>query len=343
MITWTEAASFDSESFMYAANGVRLRAFNGRFIAHVGQDSLWASSDGLDWKPVLVATDIAGSSVAISDFAVNNQRAVAVGWGMDFDTGLIWTSDNGIDWERGPDPPVGLATIGATSTGFVALGAGAVWRSSDGSTWQRATDDVSRRIAQQGGRLFTLKGETVAFVRGSTSVIEVWQMQGAVWSKLGRLPDSRYAWIDHATVGPRGWVAFRSSEYWVSDTGAEWRKADPDDVPQHATVESVIGLDAGFVAVGFSGDQPGVTCGSGEPLVSHTWTSRDGLRWAEMEQSLPGVRFTALYARGRTLYVVGGEGQSEQSAVWTAPLPDVARAAIGVEPVRDPGPGGCGP
>jgi hypothetical protein len=342
VITWTEAARIDSEGILYA-DSVRLRAFNGRFIALVGQDSLWASDDGLKWKPVLVVTDISGSPDAIVDFAVNGQRAVALGWNTESDTGAIWTSDNGLDWERGQDPPVLLATIGATSGGFVALGAGAVWKSSDGSTWQRATDDTSRHIAQQGGRLFTVKGETVAYVRGGTRAVEVWQTQGAGWSKLGVLPDSKDVSIDHATVGPRGWVAFGWSGFWVSETGTDWRKADPSEVPQHATVESVVGLEPGFVAVGYSGDQPGVTCGSGEPLVAHTWTSRDGLKWAEMKQNLPDVRFTALYARNQTLYVLGGKGQTEESAVWTAPLPDVARAAKGVEAIRDPGTGGCGP
>ena len=90
-----------------------------------------------------------------------------------------------------------------------------------------------------------------------------------------------------------------------------------------------------------------MACGSGEPLVAHTWTSSDGLKWAEMEQSLPSARFVAAYARNKTLYALGGSAVTDGDAVgnvWTAPLPEIARPAAGVTPVRETGqPVDCGP
>jgi hypothetical protein len=161
---------------------------------------------------------------------------------------------------------------------------------------------------------------------------------------MGALPDSKNAFITNATQGPRGWVALGWGEVWFSENGVSWQKARPRDVPQDAGVDSVIALEAGFVAAGFSGERGDVTCGSGEPLVAHTWTSRDGLVWPEMDQSFPDVAFTALYAREQTLYVLGSkQGKGPGAGVWTAPLPVADRPARGVEPYRAPGTGGCGP
>lgn len=338
VINWTEAAQMGDEMFLYG--NMRLRAFNGRFLALVGDTAMWTSRDALTWRPGLDLRSPGGWG-EITDFAVGDSRVVAVGRDYDLHQAVTWISNDGDTWQRAADPPVELDTIGATSSGFIAVGGERLWRSLDGSAWAEATDATSQQIAAGIGRLFTIKGETVAFVRGGRHV-EVWQTMGAEWTKLGELPGSGDAYTTHATRGPRGWLAFTWDEVYVSETGTSWERVDPEKAPQQASIGSVIALDAGFVAVGWSGERGDVTCGTGEPLVGHTWTSTDGLRWAEMEQSIPGAALTALYARDQTLYVLGGKSVGE-GAVWTAPLPPVVRSVKGVEPFREPGHGGCGP
>jgi hypothetical protein len=343
VVKWTEASRIADESFLYS--DVRLRAFKGRFLALVADSMIWISGDALTWEPALDLRDPEGSSIEITDFAVGDERAVAVGRDQENDHGAIWTSTDGVSWERRPDLLVAIDTVGTTNTGFVGVGGGILWRSVDGATWDPATDTTSEHIAAGAGRLFSMKGETVVFVRGANG-LELWQTTGASWSKLGELPKSKDARIFNTTRGPRGWVAIGWNDagfsVWFSETGTSWQRADPDTVPQEASVQSVIALDPGFVAVGYSGDQPGVTCGSGEPLVAHTWTSTDGLKWKEMEQDIPGAAFLALYARSQTLYVLGGK-EMIGGVVWSAPLPVVAKTAKGVTPYRAPGTGGCGP
>jgi hypothetical protein len=314
----------------------RLRAFNGQFMALVDGGPIWATEDGLDWAPAFETGDM----VWLTDLAVSDSVAVVVGM---IEGGVEWYSTDGRSWHRGPDMPVVLRNIGTTSSGFVGVGDETLWTSSDGIAWQEATDANSQHVAAA-RRLFTIKGETLAFPE-IDGTIEVWQSSGTNWSKLGVLPNSDDEFIRHATRGPRGWVVMGWSHVWFSETGTSWERARPRDVPQDALVESVIGLDAGFVAAGFSGERGDVTCGDGTPLVAHTWTSRDGLKWAEMEQSLPDAAFAALYARDQTLYVLGSKQGSggNVGGVWTAPLPAADRPAQGVEPVREPGTGGCGP
>jgi hypothetical protein len=337
VIDWTRASLNDSEQFLYGAQ--RLRAFKGRFLAiPVYGTVIWASDDAVNWRPAFQVDGIA----YLSDLAVNKDIAVAVSTTYGDTPPATWLSDDGLIWRRGEDLPAEFRSVGATSSGFVAIGDQTVWTSSDGNSWNRATDANSQHVAQGGGRLFTIKGETVAFVDVGSG-LEVWRTTGHEWSKLSALPDSKDAFITNATQGPRGWVALGAG-VWFSENGSSWQKARPRDVPKAAGVDSVIALDAGFVAAGFSGERGDVTCGTGAPLVAHTWTSRDGLRWAEMEQSLPDVAFTALYAREQTLYVLGSkQGRNSGTGVWTAPLPVADRPAQGVEPVRAPGTGGCGP
>jgi len=324
---------------MYGAD--RLRAFKGRFLTIPSYGaSIWVSDDALNWRP---AFQVEGVD-EITDLAVTKQRALAIATTYgEMDQGMAWLSDDGLIWRRGDDLPAELGSVGATSSGFVGLGDRTLWTSADGDWWEQATDMNSQHVASGATRLFTIKGETVAFVDAGAR-LEVWRTTGNEWSMLGVLPDSKDAFIRNATQGPRGWVALGWTEAWFSENGTIWQKARARDVPQQAVVTSVIGLDGGFVAVGFSGELGDVTCGTGEPLVAHTWTSRDGVIWPEMEQSLPDVALMALYARDETLYVLGTrQGKNEGIGVWTAPIPVADRAARGVEPYRAPGTGGCGP
>jgi hypothetical protein len=336
-IEWTRAARIDSPSFYGGAN--RLRSFKGLFLAIPAYETvIWATDDGLNWRP---AFQVAGVD-EITDLAVNKDRAVAIAANYD-GTAIVYESEDGVVWLRGWDLPEAFRSVGTTSNGFVAVGENALWTSQSGHDWYEALDANSQHVAAGRPRLFTMRGETVAFVEAGSRT-EVWQTNGGEWSKLGVLPDSDEAFIYRATQGPRGWVAFGYGGVWFSEDGSTWQKVRPRAAPQDAAVESVIALDVGFVAVGFSGERDGVTCGSGEPLVGHTWTSRDGLDWPEMEQSFRDVAFDALYAREETLFVLANkQGRSEGLGVWTAPLPVADMPAQGVEPYRDPGTGGCGP
>jgi hypothetical protein len=109
--------------------------------------------------------------------------------------------------------------------------------------------------------------------------------------------------------GGRSWVAWGAvgihnlPTVWTSQDGTRWALALDATAFKDTTVRCLMALDAGFVAVGFSGEEPGTTCGTGEPVIGHTWTSTDGSTWREMphEGQFNRAVLYALYARNDTL------------------------------------------
>jgi hypothetical protein len=242
----------------------------------------------------------------------------------------------------------------------VAFGEGVAWRSANGTEWRRVSDPSARPVAAGVTRLLSLEDRVVAFVTPRNArAVEVWQTTSdtawkkIAWARVAELPSSRDVRIGLVARGARGWVATGQTEQgvavWTSSNGTRWQRTTDTSAFKDASVSYVIALDAGFVAVGFSGEEPGTTCGTGEPLVGHTWTSTDGRTWREMphEKQFDNAMLLALYARNDTLFTVGGywnSGNSDGPAVWTAKLPATAANASRAASYRAPAPpGGCGP
>ena len=162
----------------------------GGFVAiGYGMDgaAVWHSADGLAW-------DLAPSADAFHDARIHAVAATPAGWTIvgevfvgTLRTGTpraaIWTSTDGLGWERVPDGPMfdiggyfdtmeeptsgGIEDVASDGTTVVAVGDScdeegmscvqATWRSSDGLTWKRLADG-------RAGALTSVAGSPLGFV-----------------------------------------------------------------------------------------------------------------------------------------------------------------------------------
>jgi hypothetical protein len=338
----------------------RLRPFQGRFVLLGSSGKVWTTEDGLRWQQTSGITG--GTNVEVHDLTVGGPGMVAVGqdFSDDGERAAVWTSTDGKTWTAVANQAVFLNgemnQVGGTDAGVVAFGGNVAWTSADGLRWQRATDATSRHIAQGITRLISLDDRLVAFVnrKSPSGSLEVWQRTGAAWTKVADLPHSTGGIVRQAARGPRGWVAMGAvgihdlPTVWTSQDGTHWVLASETSAFKGTTFRYLIALNAGFVAVGFSGEEPGTTCGTGEPVIGHTWTSTDGSTWREMahEGQFNRAVLYALYARNDTLFMLGGffpPRSGERTTVWTARLPATAVSAQAARAVRGAPGAGCGP
>ena len=296
-------------------------------------------------------------------------RVVAVGetWSEDPTTGdgtsepLLLLSPDGAAWEHYRDPGLGaggleaVAWVGGTFviTGWITGEGSAMWVSPDGMLLERLPGDEAARIA---GGLQLLAGdgtELLAFVGMGDpddvpTGVEVWRtMDGRAWQRVGRLPRSAAASITEAVRGNGSWVAAGYAgeagrvAVWTSPDGLAWtRSTTPIKAGELA---DLVGYGSGFVATGWSGDEPGSTCGSGAPYVGRTWTSPDGQIWRELPRT-PGVAMWTLAVLGNRLVGLGVSDHDWTARRWSGRLPaslaDQWPLATGRLPAAQ---GGCGP
>lgn len=338
----------------------RLRPFQGRFVLLGSSGKVWTTEDGLRWQQA--AGISSGTEVDVEDLTVGGPGMVAVGqeYSDDGQRAAVWTSTDGRTWTRLADQSSfaggDMTYVGATRRGLVAFGSTGAWTSSDGLRWQRAPGISALMSPEDITRLIVVDDSLVAFVSNTPAdAIEVWRSaDGATWRKVAQLPRSANSEVQQAAGGPSGWAAIgfvRNSGLrvgWTSRDGKHWQRARDTSAFKGGTVRYLIALDAGFVAVGFSGEEPGTTCGTGEPIIGHTWTSTDGSTWREMphEKQFELAVLYALYARNDTLFMLGGffpTRSGERTTVWTAKLPSNAASAKPARSVRASPGAGCGP
>ena len=158
--------------------------------------------------------------------------------------------------------------------------------------------------------------------------------------------------VHQAAAGPLGWVALgathprRHTSAWHSEDGRRWEKAATSpDVSQ-----SLIGVEAGFIAAGSVGSLNDETCGDQRDFHGHTWTSADGRTWQRMAAStdFEWAAVSELMVVGRNLVAIGGRypGSTEHFSDsfvptrWTAPLPSTGLVAETSD--KPSKPQGCG-
>jgi hypothetical protein len=201
----------------------------GRLVA-VGRTGIVISTDGLDWQPV----GLPGGQGVVYDVAATDHGLIAVGSvlvGSMEGKGIIWTSSDGLVWERLPDDPAfeRAEIFRVTSMGdrVVATGYGpsverglfampTAWTSADGRSWRRAVvndDHLPVRAPLGSGQAGDLEGAIMGPVRPTSNG---WISAGQAWE-----------FRDGATgpSGPRG--AFGDLAIWTSADGASWRRVAP--------------------------------------------------------------------------------------------------------------------
>jgi DNA-binding SARP family transcriptional activator len=123
--------------------------------------AIWTSRDGVSWRRAGSDADLGGlGDQQINSLAVVGSRFIAVGQETigDDTNAVVWTSADGRDWTRVPDPTGGfdgpgdqiMYTVLPTPVGIVAAGSevlepewdAAVWTSVDGVSWERLSGDT---------------------------------------------------------------------------------------------------------------------------------------------------------------------------------------------------------
>jgi hypothetical protein len=318
--------------------------------------AIWTSSDGLAWEQANPpgfnqqsdrnwAGDLAAGPAGL--LALND---------LEWEGPALWLTTNGRDWDQVVDTGFDgeqVDGIGATQAGYVAFGS-AMWTSVDGREWQKLDGSAPLPSAWGVQDVVGFGNQLLAIASGSNGQLEVWSATDMLsWQEVARLPHSRGVHNAVLAAGPLGWVitgADEDSDYrenmWVSPDGVSWTKVSPALGP----VSDVFVDRVGFVAVGFVHEGTGCLYQEGE-IQGFTWTSLDGLTWAQMPlEGFVRGRIDQLFRDGRTLIGVGVRYDEEDldvaiGTVWTARLPSVAPAGPALTPAPTPStePGGCGP
>ena len=263
-----------------------LASVGGGFVAFApdrtsGAAQVYVSDDGVSWQQVSVPADVFGGRMPTSG-GTAGPGLVVVGWDVSPDAGTqraIWTSANGRDWTRDPDPS-GLLGITETDVRFASGPAGMLawtptgkaWFSTDARTWRRST-----------------------LPTGATDVLV--REQGLV--AVGR--DGGDLWIDTSTNG-RAWTeAFRVAAAGTDDPGAEaaadgsslvwvgttryteradgtWQAARAGSVPGPIRPDSLSGGANGFLAIGAA---------AGDGTQQGFSSSDDGTSWQPLSGAAP--------------------------------------------------------
>jgi hypothetical protein len=266
-----EAASLPTES----SNGTEIRSvvqLGERLVAAGvtdgdGDDAFVWMTDGDQWISI-ENEDFGGEGTQeIRGLTVWEHGVVAVGW--DTTDGAVWTSPDGLDWERASDPTGALAGDGNQRVhdvvpggpGLVAVGEtrgvgdgvgdfdAGIWISEDGDVWDRV-DNTQAGLAGEGEQVAKVirAGPDGLLVAGydwggdNGRDAAVWSSpDGVTWSQEGDRSvfggplDQE---IHGLTQVGTGWVAAgwtrldkenRDAAVWASDDGSTWDLVDDDD------------------------------------------------------------------------------------------------------------------
>jgi hypothetical protein len=322
-----------------------------------GQTS-WVSSDGITWRGAAVLSDFdahdliagyhhemvavgdtvaAGASGASLASAPGRERAgpmlaAACEPGPPL-SAAVWTSNDGLHWERLPDDPAfaGVPMLSIVSAsqgiGFIALGSNqcnqpdtkprsASWFSKDGSHWSRDADF-------EGGLMFDALSDHLAVGVSAETFGCATTAQPLVFSREEIGTPKERAWramdpglgagyMSEAAVGPDRIVAIARVEaspgdcdgratVWLSIDGS-WSRADLPTGVDITRVHEVESDNASwFLAAGNGG----------------IWGSHDGLKWSRLGGDSDNLLAVGQSAQG---LVALGMDPSGAGVAWTGPI-----------------------
>jgi hypothetical protein len=272
-----------------------------------GAAAVWTSADGFTWERVPHDEAVFGGNgfQPMQAVARGGPGLVAVGWdgsggAEDAKKAAVWTSTDGLTWERvadnegvlgGPNKQA-MYAVAAGGPGVVAVGwensggdeDAAVWASVDGLTWERVSPD--EEVFGGPGRQ-TMFG--LAVVEGLGLV---------AWGEDMDQPSMKGIWVSPPVAG------------------LEWARVEYSDVEQACRMCAM----AGSLLVRVGADD------SGGDRDAAVWASADGLTWEGVPHDEavfggPGDQWMgAVVAGGPGLVAVGHEGPEGDwdAAVWAS-------------------------
>ena len=197
-----------------------------------------------------------------------------------------------------------------------------VWTSSDGLTWQRVPEqEALGGFDNQDMWSVVAGGPGLVAVGGSWLSAAVWTSQdGLTWRQVPtKRPSRSPAGMRGVVAGGPGFVAVGGTVLWVSADGLVWQRVPNDqEVFRGAWVNSMIAGGPGLVAVGCALDS------SDNCATTLVWTSSDGLSWEPVpgnEAAFDGCTMYSVVAVGPRLIGVGTDasGEDQNATVLVSP------------------------
>ena len=343
----------------------RLAGGPGGWLA-VGPQAIWTSADGLSWT--LASTSgvpqLPGDQLLVLNSTAHGFLAAGVAAASGGVTqAVVWTSQNGLTWERKTAAQLGLTASGALAEGIIygashgsdtvisggiASGVDAAWLSTDGgSTWSAvtipadhgATTSLSGLGSDGSGLVAVRPGQAAT---GGTDGVAYFSPDGTTWQYAGTI-DEAGGWTPGLVKGGAGaFVAVGTTgagqtvAYTADGAGGTWA---PTGSLGSAAAESVNGA-----AVGAGGTV--IAVGSTK-AVSHqpvfAAASRDGtVRPVSLTAITGGVvpelTVNGLAAAGGAQIAVGSA--NGYPAVWRRPAGGGPWALVSALPVVSAYPAG---
>jgi hypothetical protein len=254
------------------------------------QAVIWTSEDGTSWTKIpaaeLGSDDPDDPTFWLSDVTIGGPGLVAVGRAFNSTEpdpcggcgGAVWTSVDGITWERAPvDPDLldGIERVAANKSGLVAVGSGTTDDQKNGAAWV-SPDGLSWTVVNDAPKLTAITATEFGFVGvGTEELIEnacqegahgdcraaVWtSVDGTTWTRVphdeaifGGGPDKQDM-SDVTTIGS-GVLAVGTS-VWYSPNATTWTRIyqDPALTGEHnGHMHSVAVGDSAVVVAGADG------------------------------------------------------------------------------------------
>lgn len=301
-----------------------------------GTPAIWSSADGSQWVRADLPVELFGEGVTLADVAPNPAGG---GWavvGGDGGQAAAWVSLDGQRWQRAVvDAGPAITTVGATSVGLIAFGAGAdgvmAWSSLFGDRWARAVAAPTLFDRPEPAEVVAVVDaglQVQAVVQREGAGPELWRSEDGVrWSsapvgEAALLPASGFPGAGAATSLGSALVVVGSDAKVDGTDGSMWLSTDARSFEQIPHDEAALGGDGAQVMSGVApvGDRlmiVGTETDEAGDLDAVVWASSIGSgieRVADDGPAVPGHQHVVdLAVIGSTPVAVGWEQTADGS------------------------------
>jgi len=298
------------------------------------------SEPGITWTRIPHNNEVFGGEgdQRITAVVAGGPGLVAVGW--DDDAAAVWTSPDGLRWDRVNDAgsfegpgSFGMRAVtqggpGLVGVGFAGIGTesdAAVWVSTDGRSWDRVESEVlGGEFAQEMNAIAVDNGTLVAGGWDGGFWAMWTSPDGLIWERDDpEVFSEDYLLVNDVLPSGPGFIAVgeagagygeTSAAVWTSEDGSAWSRVPHDEYifggPNQQTMTGIVSGDSSLTAVGWDIDGFGIV-----------WTSPDGVTWSRVADTggngLGGGLLSVAVSDGR-LFTIGWSGEDSMDTLWAS-------------------------